>query len=76
MMHVVIAVVITLLISVPASAVIAVNRREQKNRDITTLRELKPKLTTLNQIRYNFHILEHDELPEVRAVQKSHRKER
>ena len=50
--------------------------REQKNRDITTLRELEPKLTTLNQIRYNFHILEHDELPEVRAVQKSHRKER
>ena len=33
MMHVVIAVVITLLISVPVSAIIAVNRREQKNRE-------------------------------------------
>ena len=33
MMHVVIAVVITLLVSVPVSAIIAVNRREQKNRE-------------------------------------------
>ena len=50
--------------------------REQKNQDNDSLEELKLKLKTLDQIRYNFHVLERDELPEPRTVQRSNSKAR
>ncbi len=45
--------------------------REQKNRYNAEIEKLKPTLETLNHIRYNFNLLEHDELPEARTVQRS-----
>ena len=50
--------------------------REQKSRDNAAMEELKPELTTLNHIRYNFHILEHDELPEQRTPRRDRREAR
>lgn len=50
--------------------------RTQKNQDNNSLEELKPKLKTLNQIRYNFHVLEQDDLPEPRTAQRSSREAR
>lgn len=38
--------------------------RDQKESDNTALEQLKPKLTTLNHIKYNFDILIRDFLPE------------
>ena len=38
--------------------------RDQKESDNTALEQLKPKLTTLNHIKYNFDILTRDFLPE------------
>ena len=37
--------------------------RRQKEQDNAALEVLKPKLTTLNHIKYNFDILERDYLP-------------
>ena len=39
------------------------NLRKQKDRETAKLEELKPQLTTLNHIKYNFDILERDFLP-------------
>ena len=50
--------------------------RTQKDQDNDSLEELKPKMKTLNQIRYNFHVLERDELPEPRTVQRGNREAR
>ena len=38
--------------------------RDQKENDNAALEQLKPKLTTLNHIKYNFDILARDFLPE------------
>ena len=38
--------------------------RDQKESENTVLEQLKPKLTTLNHIKYNFDILTRDFLPE------------
>lgn len=50
--------------------------RTQKDQDNDSLEELKPKMKALNQIRYNFHVLERDELPEPRTVQRGNREAR
>ena len=50
--------------------------RERKERDYTQLEELKPKLTTLNHIKYNFDVLERDSLPDLRVTQRDHHKSR
>ena len=38
--------------------------KSEKEAEDTALEELKPKLTTLNHIKYNFDVLERDYLPE------------
>ena len=38
--------------------------KAEKETDDATLEELKPQLTTLNHIKYNFDVLERDYLPE------------
>lgn len=50
--------------------------REAKGRDETTLEQLKPQITTLNHIKYNFDILMRDQLPEEKYHTHSERKER
>ena len=40
------------------------------------LEELKPKLTTLNHIKYNFDILERDYLPEEKDLRREEIPER
>ena len=42
----------------------------------TALEELKPKLTTLNHIKYNFDVLERDYLPEEKDLRREENPER
>ena len=41
----------------------------QRKRDYAVLEELKPRITTLNHVKFNFDILLRDTLPEDRALQ-------
>ena len=50
--------------------------RDRKEREYTQLEELKPKLTVLNHIKYNFDVLERDSLPDSRVAQRDHHKAR
>ena len=47
--------------------------REQKSADIAAVEKLKPQLTTLNHIKYNFDILERDCIP---ASKERHREQK
>ena len=47
-----------------------------KETDNTILNELKPELTSLNQIKYNFDILERDYLPEEKNLRRDEYQER
>ena len=44
--------------------------KSQKEADKAALEEMKPKLTTLNHIKYNFNILERDYLPEEKDLRR------
>ena len=50
--------------------------KSEKEADGTALEELKPKLTTLNHIKYNFDILERDYLPEEKDLRREENPER
>lgn len=50
--------------------------REQKSADIAVLEKLKPQLTTLNHIKYNFDILERDCIPASRERHREQKSER
>ena len=50
--------------------------RDRKEREYTQLEELKPKLTVLNHIKYNFDVLERDSLPDSRVAQRDRHKTR
>ena len=41
----------------------------QRKRDYAALEELKPRITTLNHVKFNFDILLRDTLPEGRDLQ-------
>ena len=47
--------------------------REQKSADVAAVEKLKPQLTTLNHIKYNFDILEQDCIP---ASKERHREQK
>ena len=48
----------------------------EKVNDDVALEELKPRLTTLNHIKYNFDVLERDYLPEEKDLRREEHKER
>ena len=50
--------------------------KTEKEADDAALEELKPKLTTLNHIKYNFDVLERDYLPEDKDLHREERSER
>ena len=50
--------------------------KSQKEADEAALEEMKPKLTTLNHIKYNFNILERDYLPEEKDLRREENPER
>ena len=50
--------------------------RRQKEQDNAALEVLKPKLTTLNHIKYNFDILERDVLLESREAHRENQRDR
>ena len=50
--------------------------KAQKESDDTALEELKPQLTTLNHIKYNFDVLERDYLPEEKDLRREGHQER
>ena len=50
--------------------------KAEKEVDAASLEELKPKLTTLNHIKYNFDILERDYLPEEKDLRREENPER
>ena len=50
--------------------------KSEKEAADTALEELKPKLTTLNHIKYNFDILERDYLPEEKDLRREENPER
>ena len=50
--------------------------RSEKEADDAALEGLKPKLTTLNHIKYNFDILERDYLPEEKDLRREENPER
>ena len=50
--------------------------RSEKEADDAALEGLKPKLTTLNHIKYNFDILERDYLPEEKDLRREDHQER
>ena len=50
--------------------------RSEKEADDAALEGLKPKLTTLNHIKYNFDILERDYLPEEKDLRREEHQER
>ena len=55
----------------------AVERIEvAKENDEAALDELKPQLTTLNHIKYNFDVLERDYLPEEKDLHREEHQER
>ena len=50
--------------------------RAQQKRDYAALAELKPRITTLNHVKFNFDILLRDTLPEDREHQRDEPSER
>ncbi len=50
--------------------------KKEKENDDAALEELKPKLTTLNHIKYNFDVLERDYLPEEKDLRREENPER
>ena len=50
--------------------------KAEKENDDTALEELKPQLTTLNHIKYNFDVLERDYLPEETDLRRDGHQER
>ena len=50
--------------------------KAQKENDDTALEELKPQLTTMNHIKYNFDVLERDYLPEEKDLRREGHQER
>ena len=50
--------------------------REQKSTDIAAVEKLKPQLTTLNHIKYNFDILKRDCFPASRERHREQKSER
>ena len=50
--------------------------KAEKENDDAALEELKPQLTTLNHIKYNFDVLERDYLPEEKDLRREARQER
>ena len=50
--------------------------KAEKETDDATLEELKPQLTTLNHIKYNFDVLERDYLPEEKDLRREEQQER
>ena len=50
--------------------------KAQKENDDTALEELKPQLTTMNHIKYNFDVLERDYLPEEKDLHREGHQER
>ena len=50
--------------------------KAEKETDDATLEELKPQLTTLNHIKYNFDVLERDYLPEEKDLRREEHQER
>ena len=50
--------------------------KSEKEAEDTALEELKPKLTTLNHIKYNFDVLERDYLPEEKDPRREESPER
>ncbi len=59
-----------------AVKVIAYTLKAEKETDDATLEELKPQLTTLNHIKYNFDVLERDYLPEEKDLRREEHQER
>lgn len=47
-----------------------------KENDEAALDKLKPQLTTLNHIKYNFEVLERDYLPEEKDLHREEHQER
>ena len=50
--------------------------KKEKENDDAALEELKPQLTTLNHIKYNFDVLERDYLPEEKDFRREEHQER
>ena len=50
--------------------------KAEKEVDAASLEELKPQLTTLNHIKYNFDVLERDYLPEEKDLRREENPER
>ena len=50
--------------------------KKEKEHDAAALEELKPQLTTLNHIKYNFDVLERDYLPEEKDPRQEENPER
>ena len=50
--------------------------KSEKEADDVALEELKPQLTTLNHIKYNFDVLERDYLPEEKDLRREEHQER
>lgn len=50
--------------------------KAEKENDDAALEELKPQLTTLNHIKYNFDVLERDYLPEEKDLRRKEQQER
>lgn len=50
--------------------------KAEKENDDAALEELKPQLTTLNHIKYNFDVLERDYLPEEQDLRRDEHQER
>ena len=50
--------------------------KKEKENDDAALEELKPQLTTLNHIKYNFDVLERDYLPEEKDPRREESPER
>ena len=50
--------------------------KKEKGNDDAALEELKPQLTTLNHIKYNFDVLERDYLPEEKDFRREEHQER
>lgn len=50
--------------------------KAEKENDDAALEELKPQLTTLNHIKYNFDVLERDYLPKEKDFRREEHQER
>lgn len=59
-----------------AVKVIAYTLKAEKETDDATLEELKPQLTTMKHIKYNFDVLERDYLPEEKDLRREEHQER